>query len=777
MTKSSPSSSARTGLAKPLLVLGCIACFSLLSVFRQSPPEAIPSTAAPSEFSSERALGHLRAVALKPHPIGSQEHDKVRDYILSELAAQGVGPQVQEATAINERWGEPYRAGTVQNIVARLKGTGEGTAILLAAHYDSVTTAPGASDDGSGVVALLETLRALKAGAPLKNDVIFLFTDGEEAGLLGAIAFTKEHPWMGAVKLALNFEARGRGGPSIMFETSPNNGWLVEEFAKAAQHPIATSLAYEIYRRLPNDTDFTVFKEADLPGLNFAYIEGVTHYHSMIDNIDNIDERSIQHHGSYALALTRHFGNLDLERPQTGDAVYFDVFGSTLIRYPVWLAVPLAVILTILFAAVVILGLRRKLVSPGMVGLAFLAVLLCLIVSAVAATVVWRILEYVHPGYGEMPTGVTYNGKLYTTSFVFLTLALVCALLIWFRRRISLKSLAVGAWLWWLILVWLTSAVMPGASYLFAWPLLFGLIGAAYSFLFAEGEPISIKLSVVLALTAICAIIILVPAIYEMSVALPLALSGGVMILVALTIGLLVPHIELITTQSKWWLPGLSIACALILIVAAAFTSKFDKDHPRVNNLFYGLDADKGEAIWASIDNKPDEWSSQFFSAPIESGPVPEFFPMIDRDFIKSKATATTISAPEAALVEDSRDGETRRLRIHISSARQAPLIAVYADANTEIINAAVNGKPLLRRDTPVADQTGWGVLYFHPSATGIEITLEVNSRQPVSIRVVDLSYDLPSAMTDALRPRPNYMMPYPVNFSDATLVSKSFTF
>jgi acetylornithine deacetylase/succinyl-diaminopimelate desuccinylase-like protein len=49
-------------------------------------------------------------------------------------------------------------------VVARLSGTGGSKSILLVSHYDSVATAPGASDDSSGVATLLETARALKAG-------------------------------------------------------------------------------------------------------------------------------------------------------------------------------------------------------------------------------------------------------------------------------------------------------------------------------------------------------------------------------------------------------------------------------------------------------------------------------------------------------------------------------------------------------------------------------------------------------------------------------------
>ena len=245
--------------------------------------------------------------------------------------------------------------------MARRKGVGEGRVVLLTAHYDSVSTGPGANDDGVGVATLLETARALGAsGEHLRNDVVFLFTDSEETGLLGARAFVAEHPWAKDVEVALNFEARGNGGPAIMFETSPQNGALIRALAKATSYPLANSLSYEIYKRLPNSTDMAVFKASGLPAMNFAHISGLTHYHTQLDNLENVDARTLQHHGSYALALSRYFGAaLPAAKPE-GDAICFDVLGFTLLRYPAWLAWPFTLGVLLLFGAVLRLGFRRK---------------------------------------------------------------------------------------------------------------------------------------------------------------------------------------------------------------------------------------------------------------------------------------------------------------------------------------------------------------------------------------------------------------------------------
>ena len=177
------------------------------------------------------------------------------------------------------------------------------------------TTVLCAGDDAAGVAVVLETLRALKAGTPLDRDVIALFDDGEEVGLLGSQLFVDEHPWAKDVGVVLNFDARGNSGPSILFETSEGNGWLVEQFARAAPHPLATSASMDIYRIMPNSTDLTTFKAAGMGGLNFAFIGGLADYHSPADTPGNLDRRTLQHQGENALAMARRMGGLDLENP------------------------------------------------------------------------------------------------------------------------------------------------------------------------------------------------------------------------------------------------------------------------------------------------------------------------------------------------------------------------------------------------------------------------------------------------------------------------------
>jgi hypothetical protein len=514
-----------------LLALLLAVC-ALAAVRRLDPPAAVPAATSPTEFSSGRAMQQLRLIAQKPHPVGSPEHAVVQDYILQELARLGFRPELQTTPIVH-------------NIVSRLAGTAQsGQAILLVAHYDTATKSPGASDDGSGVVVLLETLRALKTSPPLGNDVIALFSDGEEIGELGAKAFVYGHPWAKDVGLVFNFEARGSGGPALMFETSNGNGWLMRHFAAAAPYPVAYSLTYELYKLMPNDTDLTVLKEAGLPGLNFAFIKhGAKHYHSPLDNLANIDERSVQHQGTYALGLTRHFGNLSLSHPAEPDAVYFNLYNSRLIVYSGKWVVPLALLAAALCAAVGVIGWRARRLHPAEVAKGLAAVPLgVLVVVLVVAAVGWllRALPASHDA-------ATDGGGSDVVILVLASLAIAVAVVFysWCGRKVGGVNLLCGGLLWWLLPLLLTSLFWPGGSYLFAWPLLPVLFGLALGFLISDSKVGGAGRFLLLALGALTGVSLFAPVVYLILLAFSFNSSGTAFILaapVSLILVLLVPY-------------------------------------------------------------------------------------------------------------------------------------------------------------------------------------------------------------------------------------------
>jgi hypothetical protein len=768
------------GVRVAFILLLLLALIAALSIYLQNRvPEVLPENAPASEFSAARALKHLQVISARPHPIGSQEHTAVRDYIFRELSNLGLSPETQQTTAVNRRWGTPYNAGTIHNVLARISGTESGRAILFASHYDSVPTGPGASDDGAGVVTLLETARALKSGAPLKNDVILLFTDGEEVGLLGASAFVAEHALAKDVGLFLNFEARGNSGPVVMFETSDGNRDLIAQFAKAAPRPLANSFFYEIYKRLPNDTDFTVFKGLDAQGMNFAFINGINHYHTQLDNIQEINQGSLQHEGSYALALAQHFGNAGVTKTKTADAVYFNVLGWNFINYSSALIIPLLILTVLLFAFVIVLGFKVKGLSISGIVLGFFGMLAGIIVSALIVWLAWWLVRAVRPSYRLVPWGEPYHSNLFRIGFVLLALAATSAIYVLLRKRASAWNLTAGAWLWWLVLSVAASVMLPGGSYLFTLPLLFSLLGLGLVFVLKLRDKTQSLL--VLALAAIPGIILLAPMIYNVFVALTLSASHTVSIFVVLLFGLVVPLILPLLNSKRWLFPGLLALSSLCFILAGVFLSGFDKQRPKTNNIFYAFNADTGKAVFASSDDRPDGWTAQFLNAGVERGSLPEFFGGSQRAFLKSPAPATQLDAPEVKLVNDQTENGIRTLSFHVTSQRQAPVIYISAEPDVEVLDASINGKQAISNsgNNPAqsAPVKNWAIQYYALPPEGLDMVLKTRSGKPFKLVLVERSYGLPEMPGSPIKARAEDMIPAPYSASDATLVTKSFAF
>ena len=753
------------------VVLGFVA---FLTIRLQYPPPPIPATAAATEFSAERALPHVEAIARLPRPIGAANHAAARVYIFQQLRAFGLEPEIQKTTAVNTTAAPLIFAGTIQNIVARKKGTGDGRAVLLVAHYDSVPMGPGANDDGAGVATLLETARALGASdQQLKKDIIFLFTDSEETGLLGARAFVAEHPWWKEVEVALNFEARGNSGPVIMFETSSQNGALIRALAKAAPYPLANSLSYEIYKRLPNSTDLTVFKSSGVAAMNFAYINGLTHYHTQLDNVENVDLRTLQHHGSYAVALSRHFGAaVEAVKPE-GNAIYFDALGYFLVRYPAWLAWPITIATLLLFGGVVRLGLLRNELTGRGIAAAGLVFFVSLATAAGVVWTAWWIVLRIHPEYSLIPQGDSYSHGLYVLGFAALTLTTAAVVLGSMARRISTANLLVGALLWWAALMVATTILVMGGSYLLTWPLFFALLGLGHTFR-RSGE--SRRPLVDLGISALCAlpgILLVVPFLHLSLIAMPFALAPALTVLLALLCGLLIPLLRDSTAPNRWIFPAMTTGLALLFFVLAGQGSGFDKDHRQSNHLLYTFDATKQRAHWVSFDDQPDAWTGQFFGKTPQRAPLEHPFPVGRRSYLQAAAPVATVAPPEARVLEDITADGVRRLRLRVVSPRGAERISVQISA--EALSAAIDGKWV--SSNPSSGETkNWSLYYFALPKEGIELTFETKSAPPLSIRVVDESYGLLPLAGTTFTDRPAHMMPAPFFRSDFSLVSQDLS-
>lgn len=333
-----------------------VAVTALAVAWRYRGATPVGGEAAPDRFSAARARGILERLLAegRPHPVGSPANEAVRDRVLATLEAIGYRPATQSFKSC------PSACVEGTNIVAELVGKDAESAVVLSAHYDSAAGGPGASDDGSGVAIALEVARLLKREPTPAHSVIFLFSDGEEAGLLGADAFLTENPAAHRAKVVVNLEARGTSGPSLMFETSGDSARLVPVFARAVERPVTSSLFASVYQRMPNDTDLSAFRRHGVDGFNFAFVGDAQNYHGRTDDLTRLSDASLQHQGDNALALVRQLSARRDEGKGSGESVYFDVLARWVIHWPVARSpILLGACVALLAAALAILWLTR----------------------------------------------------------------------------------------------------------------------------------------------------------------------------------------------------------------------------------------------------------------------------------------------------------------------------------------------------------------------------------------------------------------------------------
>ena len=268
-------------------------------------------------FSSARVVKDLEVIAQEPHSVAHPEaRDRLLNYLTERLEKLGGNPQTYVYPNITSR----KFTFDAKNLLAEfppLKASSDTTYQLMMAHHDSrypwklmgdTVTALGAVDDGYGLGIILESIhQALKYREQWNQGIKVLFTDAEEVDLQGMKAahqYNKEI--FDNVGLILNIEARGPFGPALLFETSPGNERLVKLYADHARYPFGYSITNMVYQQMPNGTDFNIVRDS-IAGFNFSPVQDINHYHTDLDNIHNISEKTIQHYGEQIMPLMKEY--------------------------------------------------------------------------------------------------------------------------------------------------------------------------------------------------------------------------------------------------------------------------------------------------------------------------------------------------------------------------------------------------------------------------------------------------------------------------------------
>lgn len=678
------------------------------------------------EFSAGRALIHLSDMIgdNKPHPSGSAKNKEILQIISGKFSALGYEPEVQKTLACT-----PHYPGCtqVENFIAVLKGSGNGDAVMLTTHYDSVPAGPGAGDAGAGVASLIEIARILKAEPRPVNDVIFLITDGEEGGLRGAQGFATEHPLMKSVKLVINLEARGAAGPSTMFETQDGNRTLIKHFGKASKHPVANSLSFEIYKRLPNDTDYSIYKPMGVAGLNYAFTGDVALYHSARDDIAHLDKSSLQHHGDNALDAVRAFRNMDLSNIHSDtNATYFDLFGRVLLNWSSGLNLPLSIMALIVMAVATFKTHKSWRQDFLNTEACILVILLTVLIGFALSFPLgkWPELFYLDhpypwPGRIALMTGAGFAPW-------------VIAKLFRKNADISYNMLAVTVGVLLALLSLLAAILMTGAAYQFLVPALAMAIGFIIG-LWRKHERFTWAVHLGLVTTAYMAIYhfialeVIVPYSQAQLRMVPLIPLGLVLLPVFLRAGRKEPG----TTK----LLGFSLGVVTISATVLSFLLPgFTTSHPRNQNFMLQVDTQKRESYWL-VGGYGDGDETFYTRAGFSDGPQDIMLYGINpqKSYIK-KAKYRDLPPPQFNLVSDSLESGKRILIGDIKASNAGYGIHMRFPADSVPQDVFVNDKVAAKfgsklRDSSIAirgpgDYT-YRVKLVYAKDTKVEFALE----------------------------------------------------
>ncbi|RDI56587.1 peptidase M28-like protein [Flavobacterium glaciei] len=722
-----------------------------------------------SEFSTKRALNQVEAISKKPHYVGSNEHEVVADYLVKELTKLGLETSIQQGYTLSD-WGNLVQS---KNILARIKGSNSSKALLLLSHYDSAphSYSKGASDAGSGVATILESVRAfLYNKTPHKNDIVILFSDAEELGLNGAALFVTQHQWAKEIGLVLNFEARGSSGPSYMLmETNKGNAGLVKEFASAnATFPVSNSLMYSIYKMLPNDTDLTVFREqGNIQGYNFAFIDDHYNYHTAQDDIQHLNKNTLEHQGTYLMPLLNYFSNTDLNTTQASeDYVYFTI-PYTFISYPFSWVLTMVIIALALFIFLLFIGRAKRILSLREIIKGFVPFLGSIISTGLISFFGWKALLILYPQYNDLLNGFTYNGHAYIAAFVLLALAI--SMLFYHllsERKVTINHYVAPLFIW-IIINGALAFSLQGAGFLII-PIYFGLIIFGV-FIVTQKSNKTLNLFL-----SIPALIIIAPFIQMFPIGLGLKVLFGSAILTVLTFGLLLPVFGAFAKKGIWSL--VFFVLSIGFFAKAHYESGYGYGKAKSNSLLYVYDADTDQARWATYDKNLDLWTKSYLGEnPKEATALNEtpLFSKYNSGFTyAAEAPKKGILKPSIAFLEDRIVGNQRFLKIKISPNRNVNRYDIFANEKMAIHNFRANGVTTFGQKNSLYKRKGKKILsYYVVGNAPLEMQFSVNSATVFDMELMESSFDLMTNPLFQITKRENWMMPTPFVLNDAVVI------
>lgn len=708
---------------------------------QQDPPT--PASAPATEFSGDRAMALLEHLLAEdvPHPVGSEENRRVKRRIQAWLDEQGIAHEQQDAWACGEKWAS---CAFAENIIAQVPGELDGPFVAMMAHYDSVPSAPGAGDDMAGVVAVLEAARVAQAAGGFRYPLLLILTDAEETGLQGAEAFFSHHRLADQVGVLLNLEGSGTRGVSQVLRTSQANRWYMDLFKATAAQPTGTSLANEIFKHMPNDTDFSVAMAAGVPGIDFAFAAERNHYHTPNDNAANLDPRTIQHHGDNLFPLILALANADWRNQPDGSVVYNasqGVWWQWPMQWSPWL-LGLSALLMVLASLRTDAGPLRLLVASSL-----LPVLIIVAGGALSHLAFW-LLKAIHG------SAVPWPAHLWPFRLTVLTAAILPSLILarWLATRFSFQTLLLGGW-WFMCLLCLGLVLyLPDAASVF----LVLLLPVSVLLALAAWLPLPPggRLALRVATLVFAADLLRVAGILET--------TQGFHLLMTIWPWIALFAVAFLAFARGPRLPQVTALVAIVLVaslLAAASLPVFSTQRPQRLNVLYlqGPEPASGVVHLQSRDSIP--------AALLDTAHFAEesdyWLPWGAENLRHVASVESAMLPPPSLSVEqETVTAAGREVRLRLSSQRGAWRMRLYLPPYAGAQSAVVEGNELSLSSARGNGPGYTGIAFHGVQARDVSLTLRLESREPVEAILVDTTTGLPPIASPMQQARPETAVP-----------------
>jgi len=614
------SDSASPACAGFAAVFVLVAALSWLAFSPSQPPLPAPAPidAPPTQFSAARAGADLAILARAPRPIASSANHAARAYLIARLRAIGLDPQVQRALVQKNYvdYNANYEAtmGVVHNVLVRLPGAAPDrlrrSSLLLVAHIDSDHASLGASG-AAPVAALVETLRALRAGSPLANDVLVLFADGEHVGSLGMQAFAEQYPWAREVGLALRFDGAGSGGPLLLYNTVNANSAAIDGWLRAAPDIQGASLMHEVRQLAPGALRIGALSLLGVPLLQFANTGRPFGRDGALDTPQRFEPATLQQMDDAMLRLARAYGKARIDPQPSQGQVYFSLPLAGTMHYSGELVWPLARLTCLLLVGAVALAMQRANLRYSALLQAFFVVPAVAVALGVGAWQLWMQFPGLHRAWNPAAPEHAQHALLYLAAVCALCAALFIAAQRVLQRQTGTAAVLLAALACLVLVLLLASWFAPGASYLLAWPVLAAL--AAFCALHAKrvaAWPAAARLALLLG-GVLPAVVLVLPVLRDSFMVLSPERMNVPVAMLALVLG----ASTLLLACAPRYLARTLLLAGLGGLALAGSAGEFDEAPPlRANGLVYYKDMPTWDAYWLHPAGELDPWERTLFA-------------------------------------------------------------------------------------------------------------------------------------------------------------------